>query len=59
MASWEVGNIAFYTPPKTKKKTECEITAVFEAAGKVNLKEAKKGSKIVFKGVPFADLSET
>lgn len=51
------GQIHFYKPPKAKAPIECEVTAVFEKARKVNLKNLD--TKMVYKSVDWDALLES
>ena len=51
----EKGDVYTYKPKGSRKGVECEVTAVFEDSGKVNLKNLEDG-KSTYKGVLWGDL---
>lgn len=54
----EVGQVYFFKAPKAKKAVECEVTAVFAASSKVNLKNLDDG-KTTYKSIPFDHLADS
>jgi len=52
----EKGDVYFFKPPKARKPVECEVTAVFAKAQKVNLKSLDDGKS--FKMIPFDKLTQ-
>lgn len=54
----EKGQVYFYKPPKAPKAIECEVTAVFAASSKVNLKNLDDG-KTSYKSIAWGELLES
>jgi hypothetical protein len=53
----EVGEVWYYKPPKSKKRVEVEVKAVFAGKKTANVKNIDDGK--MFKAVPWSELSES